>query len=239
MRFSFSVSLAALLILLTLAAFVLWPQLDLVISGLFATSHQGFVWQNAALLKAISTLVSFGARALGVALAIGSVVALIRRRPLLRLSGKAWLFLFIGLLLGPGLVANIVFKDHWGRARPREVTEFGGKAAFSPALAMSQACDTNCSFVSGDASFGFFLPSFAYVAPLRRKRRVFWSGVGLGCLIGLSRVIEGAHFPSDVLFAAVFMLLTSAALHSLMFGWKETHACWKTWLGRRKNLTLS
>ena len=234
MRFSFSVGLVVLLILLTLAAFVLWPQLDLDVSGWFAAPHQGFIWQNAAPLKALSSLVYYGARALGVVLLFGSVVALARRRMLLGLSGKAWLFLFFGLLLGPGLVANIVFKDNWGRARPREVTEFGGQAAFSPALARRQACDKNCSFVSGDASFGFFLPSFAYVVPLRRRRRMFWGGMGLGCLIGAARVIAGAHFLSDVLFAAFFMLLTSAALHGLMFGWKETLACWKTWLSRSK-----
>ena len=50
---------------------------------------------------------------------------------------------------------NLVLKNFWGRARPNDVLELGGKEVFSPWYEMSNACLTNCSFVSGDASVGF------------------------------------------------------------------------------------
>ena len=40
------------------------------------------------------------------------------------------LFLVILLALGPGLLVNAVFKEYWGRPRPREVVQFGGKKEF-------------------------------------------------------------------------------------------------------------
>ena len=36
------------------------------------------------------------------------------------------LFLVLVAALGPGLLINVVFKDHYGRPRPREVQELGG-----------------------------------------------------------------------------------------------------------------
>jgi lipid A 4'-phosphatase len=230
-RFSY---VAGLIAALVLAAFVLCPRLDLTVSGWFAIPGHGFIWQDARLLQALSWLAYYGARALGVLLAAGGIAALLLRRPFVGFSAKAWLFLLLGLLLGPGLVANVVFKDHWGRARPREITEFGGKAAYSSPLVMQQGRGKNGSFVSGDAAFGFFLPSFAYAVPLRRSRRVFWGGMILGAVFGLARVISGAHFLSDVLFAAAFMLLTAAALYSAMFGWEETRSRWLAWLGKNR-----
>ncbi|HEU0117163.1 MAG TPA: phosphatase PAP2 family protein, partial [Alphaproteobacteria bacterium] len=150
------------------------------------------------------------------------------------LDAKKWAFLFLALILGPCLIANVIFKDHWGRARPREIVEFGGTRHFSPALVPQEVVKKNESFISGDAAFGFYLPSFAYVVPMvSRKRnlsrRVFWSCMGVGSLFGLSRLAMGAHFLSDIIYAMVFMLVASAALHALMFGRKETSTRWHNW----------
>ncbi len=217
MRTPYSIGLAAV-VFLVLAAFSVWPELDLVVSGLFYVPEQGFIGPDLWALRALTDTAYYGARALGALFALGAIIALIRRRPWLRLPAKAWLFLLLGLLLGPGLVANVIFKDNWGRARPHTVEAFGGTATYTPPWVLSKACDTNCSFVSGDGAFGFFLPSFAYVVAPARRRRVFWSGMGLGCLFGGARVVMGAHFLSDVLYAAVLMLLVAFLLHRLMYG---------------------
>lgn len=219
-------------ILLLLASFVFQPELDLIVSGWFAAGREGFPWRESWGVQALKATAFWGARALGVGFLLGFGVAALRRREVFRLSGKAWLFLLLALLIGPGLVANGIFKDHWGRARPREITQFGGQAAFSPPLLRSQACADNCSFVSGDGAFGFFLPTFAYVVAPRRSRRVFWGGMALGCVFGGARIVAGAHFLSDVLFAAFFMLLVSALLHALMFGRKPTQILWRLWFAR-------
>jgi membrane-associated phospholipid phosphatase len=44
--------------------------------------------------------------------------------------------------------------------------------------------------------------------------------MGLGALFGGARILMGAHFLSDVLYAAVLMLLVANLLHRAMFGWK-------------------
>ena len=108
------------------------------------------------------------------------------------------------------------------------MTEFGGRAAFSPALIPQATAHRNGSFVAGDAAFGFYLTAFAYMFG-RNSRRVFWGGMAAGGAFGLARIMMGAHFLSDVLFAAFFMLLTIALLHALMFGRKDTRDFWRDW----------
>lgn len=225
--------LSLFLFMLALATLCVWPRIDLVTSGWFFVPREGFVWRDFWALTALNDLAYYGARALGAALLAGAAFACARRGSVLSLSRRDWVFLFLALGLGPGLVANLIFKDHWGRARPREIAQFGGTAQFTPPLAMANQCDSNCSFVSGDGAFGFFLPSFAYVAPPRRRRRAFWGLMGAGGVFGAARIAMGAHFLSDVLFAAFFMLLVSALLYGVLYGRKPLSARWAEWLGER------
>ena len=147
------------------------------------------------------------------------------------LSAKCFLFLLLALLVGPGLVANVGLKDHWGRARPREVVEFGGAAAFTPFYEPHlERARSNGSFVSGDGAFGFFLPAFAYVAPRRFSRRVLWGSLAAGCVFGFIRIAMGAHFFSDVVYAGLVMTVTNAAMYAAMFGRREMVARWRGWL---------
>jgi lipid A 4'-phosphatase len=129
---------------------------------------------------------------------------------------KHTVFLLVALLLGPGFVVNFVFKENWGRARPHEVVEFGGVNRYTPPLEISKECDGNCSFVSGHASGAFFLLSLSWVF---RRKRWFWIGLSLGCLVGIGRVLQGGHFVSDIVFAfwAVYL---SSLLTAMWFGMK-------------------
>jgi lipid A 4'-phosphatase len=121
-------------------------------------------------------------------------------------------FLFLCLALSTGLVVHGVFKENWGRARPKQVTEFAGTQVFTPALLPADQCDGNCSFVSGDASVGYVFLALALYATKRRK---FWivltvaAGVGMGIL----RVMNGSHFLSDILYAGVFTCGTNLILY--------------------------
>jgi lipid A 4'-phosphatase len=156
-----------------------------------------------------------------------------RRRPTSELSTRACLFLLLGLILLPGMLTNAV-KKHWGRARPFDIMEFGGKARFTPAFVVADQCRVNCSFYSGDAAFGFYLHAFGYVAATRRKRRQrFWAGLGFGFLAGLNRIMMGAHFVSDVFFAGASMLLGCSLLHAAFFGRKQTATCWNDFMFQR------
>ena len=221
---------ASIVILSVLASLVLWPQIDLVVSGWFYRPEDRFFLGNVPLFDALHVAAHAGSRILGFAALVLTALAAGQRRPILGLDSKAWLFLFLGLLLGPGLVANGIFKDHWGRARPRDITEFGGAMHFSPALLPTDQCQRNCSFVSGDGAFGFYLPAIAYVVPPPRSRRYYWGGMGLGALFGLARLAAGAHFLSDNLFAAVFVQGVLALLYAFMFGKQELRRRWRDWM---------
>lgn len=232
------IPLVILLVMLVLSCFLWWPEIDLTVSGWFYESDKKFSLAIHPLFLFMHSVAYYGARVLGVGLFVVAMVAFYRKA-VWGISGKAWLFLFIALMVGPVLLANVILKDHWGRARPREVAEFGGVYSFSPAWIPQQHARRNDSFVAGDAAFGFFLSSFAYVVPLaaasRRRekpnlsRRVFWGGMAAGSLFGFARIAMGAHFLSDVLFAAFFMLGTSALLHLAMFGSRATAIYWRNW----------
>ena len=212
------------------AAMVASPRLDLAVSGYFWTAEGGFAWRADPVAEFLHDLVQVGARVMAVAFVLAALWTGFRRRPLWGRDVRAWGFLLLALLVGPGLVTNTVLKDNWGRARPWQVEEFGGKNDFSPPLVIADACEKNCSFVSGDAALAFYLHSFAYVAA-RRSRQVLALGLATGMAAGLLRIGMGAHFFSDVLFAGVVVLLSSAAVHALLYGRAHTAALWRAWTG--------
>ncbi|MGK9167039.1 phosphatase PAP2 family protein [Inquilinus limosus] len=209
------------------AVLVLAPGIDLVVSGWFYTPGSGFAWAGAPLAEAIHEAVQILVRMAAVLLLLAAVWTWLRQRRLLGLDARRWTFMLLALAIGPGLVANAVLKDHWGRARPRQVEAFGGTAAFTPPLVPADQCRRNCSFVAGDPTIGFVVHSAAYVVPARRRRRIFWGSMALGGALGLLRVGMGGHFFSDVVFAAAVILLVSAGLHTLMFDRWSTAAAWR------------
>lgn len=211
-----------------LLALAIYPAFDIAVSRLFATGD-GFWLKANPFLTGMTQFVFTFSRFLALLFLGAMLWAFVRKAPVFGMFGKPWLFLLLALLIGPGLFANVVFKDHWGRPRPRDTETFGGKHAFTPAFVMSESCPRNCSFVSGDGSFGFFLPSFAYVVPRRLSRRVFWGGMAAGGVFSISRILLGAHFLSDVLAAMFLTLAVSASLFRLMFGGDALRERWRDW----------
>jgi len=128
-----------------------------------------------------------------------------------RIDGKKVCYLFLVLILGAGLTVNFILKDNFGRARPRDIQEFGGFQHFTPAFVVSHECDRNCSFSSGEGAAGFF--ALALALALSRRRSMFWAGVGFGSLISFFRVASGAHFFSDIVVSFFVMLIFTDALY--------------------------
>jgi len=186
--------------------FLAWPQLDLDAAAAWYTpgtgfTHHGDDWVQFSyrLFRHLHLAVFLGLVWLWLASRLwrGRAEAGLRRR---------LVFLLLVLLLGPGLLVNVVFKGEWGRARPHQVVEFGGQQAFTPALLPADQCERNCSFVSGHASMGFYLIALAWVF---RDRRWLWAGILLGAYVGLGRMAQGGHFLSDVVFAFWSVYLTA------------------------------
>lgn len=233
MKFCAAVFFVALFAAALLAAFV--PDVDLAASGLFYRAGAGFFLADNPILVALHVLAVRGAWALGFGLALVTCATFFLRTNIAGISAKRWLFLLLALLIGPVLIANAGLKDHWGRARPREVIEFGGTSHFSPAYMPQAVATRNGSFISGDGAFGFFLPSYAYLVPLgardKKSRNIFWGLMAVGSSFGLARLAMGGHFLSDILIAAILMLATATAIHAAMFSKATTRAYWRAWLG--------
>jgi lipid A 4'-phosphatase len=117
---------------------------------------------------------------------------------------KRLVYVLVAILLGPGLIVHTLFKDQWGRARPRNLIEFGGDKIHTPAFVISDQCERNCSFVSGHAAIAFFFVVFGFVG----RKRWLWPGLAIGVAGAIGRVIQGGHFFSDVMFAGFFVYFT-------------------------------
>jgi len=210
-----ALTLYVLLVVAAAAAFLLFPGLDLTVSGWFYRPDTAWELGYAPVFTAIHAAVPYVLATVMVAAACLFVVNLIRGTDMLQLRARGLVFVCLALLLGPGLLANVVLKDHWGRARPSHVTEFGGPSRFTPPLLLADQCDHNCSFVAGDAAAGFFLLSFALLA--RRRRALAIAGaLAAGSALGVVRIIQGGHFLSDVVFAALLVGGLTWLLHALI-----------------------
>lgn len=124
------------------------------------------------------------------------------------------LFFILLIALGPGLIVNVILKDNFGRARPRELVEFGGKYSFTQVWQLGNT-GKNSSFPSGHASIAFYL-----IAPwflLRSKKRplaltFLILGLSSGSIVGAARILQGAHFLSDVLWAGGIVYISGEVL---------------------------
>ena len=111
--------------------------------------------------------------------------------------------LIIGPIVGSGIIANWYFKDQWGRARPVQITEFGGDKNFTPAFVKSDQCEKNCSWISGESSAAF---SFFVGTLILKNPYFFFLNLLFGVVVSFCRISMGGHFLSDNLFALFFMI---------------------------------
>lgn len=195
-------------LLIAAAFFLVFPRIDLTVSHLFGSTagfpvaHDPF-W--------IAVRYSFIATTDGTMLVL--LLVLIRNlgRPVPSILDNPRIgFALLAYALGPGLVANGIFKPLWGRARPRNILEFGGHRLFSSPLLPSDQCQANCSFVSGEGSAVSAVALIALLLlwpHLQRSGRVratlaaiLYAGSGSAL-----RIAFGGHFLSDVIFAALMM----------------------------------
>jgi len=151
-----------------------------------------------------------------------SVIALLIKPLLPRLkpwvSARAAIFLIVTLALGPGLVVNVLLKNHWSRPRPAAVVEFGGSERFVPWWDPRGHCPKNCSFVSGETSSAFWTLAPAALAPASWRFLAYASAVAFGVGMGAMRVAMGAHFLTDVVFAGLFTFIIIVLAYGLIFG---------------------
>jgi len=191
------------------------PQIDTVVAGLFYDSQGHFSGRSGAI-----ETVREGFKGIYIAAFICALVGLwlahSYKIKLMRLSSIRWLVVLVTLIVGPGLVANVMLKNEWGRARPSQTEQFGGTKLFTPALVPAAQCARNCSFISGEASsmFAVFFGLAMVTGPMARRYLAF--GLIAGGVAGVIRMAQGAHYLSDVVFAGIFMAMTAVLVRFLV-----------------------
>jgi lipid A 4'-phosphatase len=199
---------------LSVAIFLLLPGVDLWISGRFYDPTQGFWLAAWPPVRITEKSIPWITAAILLLATGGAAWLRLVGRPLWRLDRNVVIFLVAALAIGPGILVNTVLKDHWGRARPYQIVEFGGTRNFTAAPLPADQCERNCSFVSGHAALAFSLVGFAFLLPPGRGRRfLFLGALGFGALVGLDRIAAGRHFASDIVYAGLIVIATTWLLH--------------------------
>jgi membrane-associated PAP2 superfamily phosphatase len=207
-------------------AFGLYPQLDLAVAGYFHSFVESkriyFAFRIYPPLMHARDIGLWIPAAL-VAPAVASLaVKLILPRWQMLVPARAALFLVATLALAPGLLVNVVLKDHWGRPRPIDVQQFGGDKYFVPWWNPRGDCPSNCSFVSGDVSGAFWTIAPAALAPPQWRALAYGAALAFGTGMGVMRVMVGSHFVSDLIFAGVFTYLIVWLVYALIYRWPRT-----------------
>src|SRR5215470_8290594 len=199
------------------------PDLDLKLAALFFDPERGGFWRayDPIYLRARDAAVW-----LTTLVAMPPVVALVLKfvrphRPLL-IPGRAVVLMLVTLALGPGVLANLVLKEHWGRPRPIDVAEFGGDEHFRPWWDPRGDCPKNCSFIAGEPSGAFWTLAPAVLLPAPWRVPATAAALAFGAAVGVLRMASGAHFFSDVVFAGVFMFLLIWLVHGWLYRWPRT-----------------
>lgn len=207
-----------------LAAVTLVPAIDLDTARAFYVPGHGFPWRTSDLGVVVRR---HGPEILLASAAVCLVLWLVgmwQKRVVLGLTTRKIVYLLATLLIGPGLIVESLLKPYSGRARPQDLALFGGSADYTAPLSLADACASNCSFVSGHAAVAFWITAYAFIVP----RAMRWSVLALGLLIGIAvgavRVMQGAHFVSDIVYAGAIVVTVNVLLARLILADKTNGA---------------
>ncbi len=212
------------------------PQLDLDLAALgFDSSRHLFVVNAQPWVQHTRTAARILIALLALPAFLAIVVKLIWPQRRMLIEARAALFLIATLALGPGILTNVILKDHWGRPRPIDVQQFGGDYRFEPWWDPRGDCPNNCSFVAGEPSGAFWTLAPAALAPPPLQAVAYGAALAFGVALGAFRMAAGAHFFSDVVLAGVLMYLVVWTTHGLIYRWPATRLDEKMledWFGR-------
>jgi len=190
---------------LTLAVFAVWPSIDLTVANFFFRNGK-FDGDGLPdmLMRDFFRVTPF------VVLAVYGALWLTRRlgaNVIWAPSNRAMVFLIATMIVGPGLVVNLLFKDNWHRPRPAQTEQFSGKDEFRPWYETNGGCVKNCSFVSGEASTGFWMVAPASLLPPPVQGPAIVAAFVFGAAASLLRMAFGGHYLSDVILGGLLTLI--------------------------------
>lgn len=219
-----------LLIALAVAAVVgvvfgLYPELDLRLAQPFYEIDRGgnkFGLRTDEMLIMVRESAMWLITAIALVPGLALFIKFVRPRTKLKVPGRAIVFMLTTLALAPGLFANIILKDNWGRPRPIDVPQFGGTEPFKAWWDPRGVCPKNCSFVTGDGSGAFWTMAPAALAPPAWRPAAYAAAIAFGAGVGVLRMSFGGHFFTDVVFAGVFAFIIIWLVHGWLYRWPRT-----------------
>ena len=192
--------------------------LDLAVSRLaYDSENHRFPAQHAWLFEAV---LHHGLKVAAYALAVPALaICLIAMR-----GNVAWLprrnawLAAAGMLLVPLATASL--KHLTNRHCPWSIVEFGGFAPYVGLLSTPPAdLARGVCFPAGHASGGFawvaWVPALWLTRPVA-ARRILCAALASGALMGLARLLQGAHFLSHVLWSAWLAWAITVGLSALL-----------------------
>lgn len=203
-----SLLIKIIIIFIILSVFVTTGfKFDIFFSGLFYYGNSQFLLQSYDLVSIIfrKGLLPFLIIYIFVLPIFGKLVSVQKIFFGYRFLFKEVFFIWLSGAITLVFVVNVLLKNLWGRVRPNDIMQFGGKDVFTPWYKYGDGCLSNCSFVSGDASLGFMLVVFYFLI----KKKVFlYLALFCGLSLGFIRIIAGGHFFSDIIFSQIIVTVT-------------------------------
>ena len=197
--------------------FILFPEFDIFFSKLFFFEEKWisdkyvFIRSLRSFLKDLMIVFSITSFLL---IVVNNILKK-KKQPILKSRTKLILIGFIfGPVIGCGFIANFYFKDNWGRARPINIQEFGGEKIYTQPFIMSDQCERNCSWISGEASAAF---SFIAGTIILKNPIFLILNIIFGIIVSFCRIAMGGHFLSDNIFAMIFMIYLAILYKYLVF----------------------
>jgi len=191
------------------------PNIDLAVANLFydPTSFRRFVGIANPYLIPLREhgMIAIGTCALIVILALMSYLP--GRLP--SVPPRAAIALTLSLVIGPGIMVNGILKPYGGRPRPVEVTQFGGNLQFVDWWNPTGSCNSNCSFMSGEATTAAWMVGPAMLVPPPWRTVAIGAALVFAGVVGALRIVAGAHFFTDVLVGILAMIVIVLTVNRL------------------------
>ncbi|MFC1857971.1 phosphatase PAP2 family protein [Thermodesulfobacteriota bacterium] len=130
---------------------------------------------------------------------------------------RQMLLIVLTTIIGAGILVNAVLKPYWGRPRPRQVKEFSGqwdyRQPYQPGIP-----GKGQSFPCGHCTMGFLFVTLVFCWKRFRLLAVIGGAFGVvyGFLLGTARILQGAHYATDVIWSLGIILWVSVTLYYLV-----------------------
>lgn len=144
--------------------------------------------------------------------------------PALRPQRRMLLFILLAMTLAPLTVSAM--KEVTNRPCPWDLIEYGSNEPYTHLFdAREQHHAKGLCFPAGHASTGFALMAFFFAAHRERRsalaRAALLTGVLAGIVLGIGRIVQGAHFVSHVLWSGLVCWLIMVGLYALLMARDE------------------